>query len=308
MPGTYAHLTLAGLLSASNVLDSVDNFPVEAKISILDYTNFCELGAVSPDYPYLHVIDPKACIWADLMHLQRTDKMIISGVEAIRALDDKCKPKAFAWFAGFVSHIVADMTIHPVVELKVGPYEQNKTQHRICEMHQDSYIFPRINVGNIGASEYLYNGIAPCSETGAAIKLNRTVSGAWNSILQECYPEQYQSNAPKIDIWHASFIAVVSASERGPQLFALGRHVAVGAGLTYPRYNQIDKQYISNLKTPEGPRHYDEIFDRAKKNTLRMWALLAAAVYENSERYKDFIGEWSLDTGRDSNNALVYWG
>jgi hypothetical protein len=307
MPGAYAHLTIVGLLSSSNELDSVENFPVAAKISILDNTNFCDLGAVSPDYPYLQILDANACLWADLMHHQSIDKMIISGVEAIRMLDDNRRPKVFAWFLGFVSHIVADMTVHPVVELKVGQYEQNKSHHRKCEMHQDSYIFPRINVGNVGASEYLDSGIATCSETGGSMRLNKAVRSTWEYMLRECYPDQYRSNAPKINNWHKYFLTTVDAAEEGSQLFAIARHVAVETGLTYPRYNKIDAQYISGLETPEGAMHYDEIFGRAQKNTLRMWALLASAVYENSEAYKEFIGDWSLDTGRDSNNNLVYW-
>jgi len=309
MPGAYAHLTLAGLLSASNVLDSVDNFPVAAKISILDNPNFCELGAVSPDYPYLLVVDPDSCLWADLMHHQSIDKIIDFGVESIRMLDGEYRSKSFAWFAGLVSHIVADMTIHPIVNLKVGPYEQNKTDHRICEMHQDAYIFPRLNVGEVGVSEYLDGGIGACSDERNRNKLNKTICSTWDDLLHKCYPAQYLHGAPKIDLWHAAFYNIMNITEEGAGLFALARHVAVNAGLTYPRRNKIDMQYISNLKTPKGEMHYDEIFDLAQGNILRIWALIAAAVYENSNDYKGFLGEeWSLDTGLDANNKLVFWG
>jgi len=307
MSGAYAHMTIAGLLSSSNALDRVQGFPTAAKISILDYTNFCELGTVSPDYPYLHVIDSKAGQWADLMHYQDLDEVIICGVESLRGLGDKDRPRSFAWFLGLIAHFVTDMVVHPVVQLKVGPYEQNKTKHRTCEMHQDAYIFPRLNVGNVGTSDYLDSGIATCSDHSHRSKLNQSVCNVWDGVLQKCYPVQHQNNTPQIDGWHASFIKIVSVAEKGPRLFALARHVTVGTGLTYPQPNKIDMQYIANLKTPTGTMHYDDIFKHAQNSVLRMWALIAAAVYENSDEYKKFIGKWNLDSGTDANNKLVFW-
>ena len=59
--------------------------------------------------------------------------------------------------------MTTDMTIHPVVELRVGPYKGNEGEHRRCEMHQDAFIFPRVmNVGDTGLSEHLATGIGAC--------------------------------------------------------------------------------------------------------------------------------------------------
>jgi hypothetical protein len=307
MPGAFTHLTLVGLLAESNTLDGVNDFPTPAKISILDYSNFCDLGAVSPDYPYLRITDPNSCRWADLMHQQNTDAMISSGVEFIRMLDGENRQKTFAWFLGFISHIVTDTTIHPVVQLKVGPYEENKRLHRVCEMNHDAYIFPRLQVGNIGVSKYLDSGIAVCSDDNDRNTLNLSVFNAWDEMLQKSFPDQYKNALPEIHSWHASFLRNVDIAEEGPRLFAIARHIAVGLGLTYPRYDEIDMQYVANLETPEDIMHFDVIFDRAKDNVLRMWTLIANAVYNNSDEYKESLGAWNLDTGRNSNNELVYW-
>ena len=47
------------------------------------------------------------------------------------------KRKRLAWLFGYAAHVTMDVTIHPIVELKVGPYAENKRAHRVCEMHQD---------------------------------------------------------------------------------------------------------------------------------------------------------------------------
>ena len=75
------------------------------------------------------------------MHYERTGDMVKAGIEFIRGLSGEEKRKALAWLFGYTAHVITDATIHPVVELKVGPYAENKTDHRICEMNQDAYIF-----------------------------------------------------------------------------------------------------------------------------------------------------------------------
>ena len=134
------------------------NFPPAAIIAVLDYFRFCELGAISPDYPYLDIAHPDACQWADRMHYQKTGDMVKTGIDLIRKLDGTAQQKAFAWLLGYTSHVVTDETIHPVVELKVGEYQKNKGRHRICEMHQDAYIFQQLNIGEIGLAEHLDSG------------------------------------------------------------------------------------------------------------------------------------------------------
>ena len=34
--------------------------------------------------------------------------------------------KGLAWLLGYCAHVATDVTIHPVVEMKVGPYDENK--------------------------------------------------------------------------------------------------------------------------------------------------------------------------------------
>lgn len=83
-------------------------------------------------------------------------------MDVVKTLTGNVRDKAFAWLLGYTAHVITDTTIHPVVEPKVGPYAQNKTAHRECEMHQDAYIFQRLNLGGVGVAD-LESSLERCS-------------------------------------------------------------------------------------------------------------------------------------------------
>ncbi len=307
MPGAYAHLTLAGLLAASKPLNKAEGFPKAAKAALLDNARFCDLGAVSPDYPYLKLVG-SSLDWADQMHHIHTGKMILAGVDAVRDLADPDRAKCFAWLLGYISHVVGDVTIHPVVQLKVGPYERNKQAHRVCEMHQDSHIFRRLGLGPIGVSEYLDSGLGMCSASNRKDKLDPAVVAVWRKMLKSCYPERYRKRVPDINSWHEAFVRTVDAAEESGRLIPIARHVGVSLGLMYPNPGEIDPQYIRGLATPEGAMDYDAVFDRARRNVLEAWALAGAAVYDDDVRYLSFFEDWNLDTGLNNRGGHAFWG
>lgn len=72
MPAAYAHITLVNILRETHRLQAIPGLPREAIAAVLDYFKFCELGAVSPDYPYLAIGDANTANWADLMHYEKT--------------------------------------------------------------------------------------------------------------------------------------------------------------------------------------------------------------------------------------------
>lgn len=307
MPGAYAHITLVNEMRATSHLESLPGFSDEAITSVLDYFKFCELGVVSPDYPYLTIGDSGATSWADLMHYTHTGQMIQAGIKFVKLLDGPEKHKAFAWLLGYSAHVATDVTIHPVVELIVGPYAQNKTAHRICEMHQDAYIFQRLDVGEVGLSEHLDSGISACSQPGST-QMDHTISSLWSAMLNTVHPIQFKLNKPNIDKWHQRFkLMVDEIGEEGNRLMPIARHVAVNCGLTYPAVSEIDAQYIKSLKVPTGHMDYDQIFEKAILNVGAIWSLVAKGVFAGDEEYLSKFGEWNLDTGRDENGQLVFW-
>ena len=306
MPGAFAHITLVNTLREPQRLEAIPNFPKEIIAGMLRNFKYCELGAVSPDYPYLAVADKKSAPWADLMHYTRTGEMIHAGIAYIKNMQNGLpKRKATAWLLGYAAHMVTDVTIHPIVELKVGPYAENKTAHRRCEMHQDSYIFQRLNLGGVGISEHFESGIRKCGMNGA---LDSDISLIWTSMLNTVYPKEAKANPPDPNKWHKAFDLMVNKiGEEGYKLVPLARHVAVDCGLTYPNPNEIDNQFIIALKTPDGPMHYDTIFDKAVSNVGKAWAEIARAIVADDDIYKVAIGNWNFDTGRDQDEKLVYW-
>ncbi|MBN9123696.1 MAG: hypothetical protein BGO99_01290 [Nitrosospira sp. 56-18] len=306
MPGAYAHLTLVNLIREPARLESHGLVP-DAITAVLDYFRFCELGAVSPDYPYLDIAHPEACEWADRMHYQKTGEVVKAGVGLVRRMEGESRQKAFSWLLGYASHVVTDVTIHPVVELKVGEYQKNKGKHRICEMHQDAHIFQRLNIGEIGLGEHLDSGIWGCCDTPGSGRLDPLIVSIWQGMLEATYPDLYQSRPPIIDNWHGSFRFIVDKAEEGNLLPPFARHVAAGIGLTYPAIDDIDAQYLEGLATPLGPMHYDQVFERAMNNVLNAWSSISDAVFKSDDTYRAAAVNWNLDTGRNDKGRYVYW-
>jgi len=308
MPGAYAHITLVNLAKEPARLEKVPGFPEPAIAAVMKNFRFTELGAVSPDYPYLAVGDAKAAAWADLLHHVKIGDVIKSGIEAVARRKGEEQQKAFAWLSGFVAHVVTDVTIHPVVQLKVGPYVGNEKAHRICEMNQDAYIFQRMNLGEIGLSEHLTSGIWGCCDKPGSGKLDPVIEKLWQEMFAKNYPVEHQANPPDIHKWHKSFNTWVNKiGEEGNKLMPLARHVGVGLGLTYPEAKNTDLQFLQSLKTPIGPMHYDQVFDKALANVVEAWRFVGGAIYANETQYQTFFGNWDLDSGENEVKKPVYW-
>ena len=308
MPGAYAHITLVNIARETRRLEAVRGFPSEAILALQRHLPFCELGAVSPDYPYLAIANEEAKAWADAMHYSSTGERIKTGVAETKKLAGADRLKAFAWLAGFAAHMITDVTIHPVVELKVGPYEQNQTAHRVCEMNQDAHIYQRLRLGPIGMAEHLDSGIGKCNGPGGPSQLDPLIAALWRTMLALSAPAALAGSPPDVDLWHRSFVSAVDKIEEGGRLFPIARHLAVNCGLTYPDAAQIDQQYIASLATPDGPKTYDEIFDKAMGNVIRLWRALAGGVFLGESEYMTKFGDWNFDKGTDEAGRLVFWG
>jgi hypothetical protein len=119
MPGAYAHITAVNV--AKERLEKQEDFPREALSIAFDWLKYIELGAVGPDYPYLDVLDGRtAAAWADAMHWDRTGDRIKVGIWVLSEMPSSpAREKALAWLLGFTAHVLMDVTVHPVVGIKV---------------------------------------------------------------------------------------------------------------------------------------------------------------------------------------------
>jgi hypothetical protein len=311
MPGPYAHITLlhellrpgrpGAIFSSSSGFDAV----------LAAHLHYCALGAVSPDYANLVIGDTGASQWADVMHDTRVCEMITRGIGRVGSSRGIVRDKRLAWLLGYCAHVAADVTIHPVVQAKVGPYAQNQRQHRVCEMNQDSYIYRRMHMGEIGESDCFAQTVAQCSESGDRTQLDRDIVSLWSGMLEDVHPELFAAYPPDIALWHREFVARVSGCSAGSvRLFPLAGVISAKMGLEYPSYASIDRQYIEEQAVPSVrplSLHYDDIFDHAAGTVTVLWRLVEKALCSGDEPVLPLPGDWNLDNGCDEHGRLVFW-
>ncbi|MFT6907707.1 MAG: hypothetical protein ACJAS1_004391 [Oleiphilaceae bacterium] len=304
MPGAFAHITAVNFALATSTLKSLD-MPRKAKLALIRNQKFIELGSVSPDYPYLKFGDTEQNEWADKMHYEKVGVFIKKAIDLVKNVPKTEHEKAFSWLCGFVAHVITDITIHPVVELKVGPYHENAKQHRICEMNQDAYIWSKLNLGEIGYAERVKDNIGACVDPENKSDLDGVICELWLACLTDVFPDKSNSSPPEINAWHKGFQRVVDNVDEGYRLFPFARHVAAGQGLAYPSPDDVDHSFIENLATPCGREHYDSIFARAIENIQQYWCHLANAIFADGS--VDMFLNWNLDTGRCEKQYLTVW-
>jgi hypothetical protein len=306
------------LASEKRYLTRIDGFPREAIDAANLHVKFLELGCISPDYPYLDVMSGDSKKWADLMHYTHTCEAIYIGTELVRRLPlDLSKDKCLAWLMGYTAHVIADMCIHPVVELKVGPYEKNATEHRRCEMHQDTYIFRRIGTGMPQVSEHIKATILNCGDPDDPKRLDPDIKRVWEELLRTVHPEVFSDDPPDMDKWHRKCYGILEKLlPTSSRFVGFARHVCDGLGFFYPTPDEIDREaYIEDLRVPspgssERRMQYDDIFNFAIEKIQQVWFDIS----RNALGLGNFITfreeEWNLDTGKnelDEGKGPVFW-
>lgn len=316
MPGAYTHITIARLLTAGNSLRS-PKIPKEARRALLKYAEFCHMGAISPDYPYLRLIKGKkaAETWANSMHHKygtlTKENVLHIGINYLKKLVGDKQSKCLAWFLGYASHIVADVTCHPVTNLLVGDYEaDNQIAHRVSEMDQDVYIFKTMVKGDVRKSEHIKNVIGSCADSTNKKKIDPDIERMWRHMLSKTFPKIYEKFELDIHGWHRA--VQVFLDDFAEELSIIpSRHIRGSfeeRGIAYPRFEDIDRsKYIDNLKTPKGMKTYDQIFNHAKRNVVKVWKLISQGIFLGDETYKEKIKVWNLDTGQEVKTPKVMW-
>ena len=310
MPGPYTHITLLYELTLHGKLEILFSKSSGFADVFKKYFSYCVLGAVSPDYPNL-VQGGIASQWADAMHYTRVCNMITSGINISRSSTGTVRDKQLAWLLGYSAHVVTDMTVHPVVQAKVGVYAENQRHHRVCEMNQDSYIYRRMGLGEIGVTDMFAQMVARCSEPANSSQLDPGIITLWEEMLECVHPELFAAKPPDCSLWHREFVAKVNECADSPiRLFPLAANISAKMGLSYPAYDSVDMQYIDKQTIPsEIPfyRNYDEIFDSAVNNVASVWKQVEQAICDADMSPLPIFGEWNLDNGLNEQGRLVFW-
>jgi hypothetical protein len=307
MSGGYTHITLAQLAIEEVRSRREGLLHDDAKRALGYWKKFCIVGAVAPDYPYLDILNSDSCAWADVMHKGRAVELLRAGAAKVRVMTDSdVRRKCMAWLFGFAAHVATDGTIHPVVNLKVGPYEQNKAAHRSCEMSQDVYAHKRLNLGALEFNRQISANIYDTADVSDPDRMDPDVAGLWRDLLLGVYADAATHlSPPDLHGWYGAMRRMMRLGESGNVLFPFARHVAANLGLVYPAVPEI--QYIQGLAVPGNRRmDFEEIFHKAFENIVTLWGWLALSLQNRSSPI-DTLASWSLDTGIDDNGRMVYW-
>lgn len=307
MSGGYTHITLAQLVIEEACHHRDGLLHQDAKQALGKWKKFCIVGAIAPDYPYLNIFDEKSVAWADAMHKGKAVALLRDGAARIRNItDNNMRQKCIAWLFGFASHVATDGTIHPVVNIKVGTYEDHKTEHRECEMSQDVYIHGRLNMGALEFNRQISTNVAGTADLANEDLMDPDIAQLWEGMLSNVYaPLLPQLDQPQIHDWHCAMRRMMKLGESGNKLFPFARHVAAEQGLVYPEIPE--KKFIDGLETPGGiMMDFEEIFQKALGNVLELWGWLSLSL-QNQPSPMDNLTSWSLDTGIDENGRMIYW-
>lgn len=298
MPATFTHFTLF-YEALSNLKEHT-----QLQIALKKYSQFGLLGTNSPDFPIV-VCDK---LWETLLHGSTAGNVIIPAISLLRPLSGIKRQKCLAWFCGYLSHMAADTTVHPMVNLLVGPYLGNEIQHQTCEVHQDAYIFSRLNLDGITKCEFIKPVISSTCALDNRLALDYDILEFWESLTSLAFPEQ---KIPNFHWWFDSYTEIVDKlAEEGVHRHV--RSLAQMAGqshLLQLNSDQIDlPAYISSLPIPhEQTASYDQVFDKAVANTVTTWIALDSALSSSDSLELPLSALWDLNTGKIDDLNFLFW-
>jgi len=308
MAGTFTHFIICDVAKKEkNLADS------ELKRLLNEYSEFLFLGAASPDLPYLS-FKTGSVNWADLMHYEKTNDIVANGFDELKkvwAMRQDADEIKFIWLLGFVSHLIADASIHPIVQAIVGPYEQNKEQHRICEMTQDSLIYNEFKNIDIRYAEFS-SIIKFCSKSEYFDEL----MDFWKEQATDTYYEKNEKPNPKL--WFTTYSEAIDIAEGGSDIIALFRHIGIGSGYIYRTKNEIIsaypkyyEKYFTKIKLPNGSVEFfiKYGFEKTVNNVIESWNKLYTGL-SSPITVANIIKNWNLDTGVDLDSPegiVTYW-
>ena len=311
MPGGFTHFAVVRQLGINKTLMSIEGMTRKIADALLLYSNYLELGAVSPDLPYFSPFSKNSADWGNALHHERTVETVRVGANKLSALNPggKERKKAMAWLFGYASHVVADMISHPVVNKKIGLYESHKPQHRVCELNQDTYIFQNYFTDKIAGRngcEYLDQGVKTCTKDGrSGTKLAPFLTDFWVAILKDVYPDKKASNPAS---WFRQFVTLIDkVAEEGHRFVSFSRSWMEKEGYAYQ--NNPDMTYVTDLLSPYGCQiSLDDLFSRFQEETKIFWGQMSRAITANDTQLIT-LQNGDLDTGIDlaDNKTSVFW-
>lgn len=308
MAGTFTHLVICDIAKRKALIGDIT-----LRQLLNRYSEFLSLGAISPDLPYLSFQTGKVN-WADLFHYEKTNGIVINGHSELKGEWTQRTDRDEAtliWLLGYVSHLVIDSTIHPIVQAIVGDYENHKDDHRICEMTQDALVFFDWENHELRYAEFSER-LKFCRKS----EHFRGILDFWKRQASSAYPDKNEEPDPLL--WFDTYTEAIDAAEGGTGLSALFRHIGLLKEYVYKTRDEIVsdypgryEQYFNAVKLPTGATgHFlEEGCNRAVSNVIDAWNKLYAGLTSGVD-VAAVVKDWDLDTGTDAgspNHEVTYW-
>lgn len=272
-------------------------------------------ASACPDLPYAMFLGSQN-EWADHMHYKSTNGIAIRCREVLRNTwnnPSRLDRIRASWLFGYISHLVVDGTIHPVIEQVVGPYSdpKNRENHKYCEKVQDALIFFECTNGQ----EINYAEFSDRFDNCRTSHFFNDLMEFWKQLLIDVYPTINPRPEPKQ--WFTFFRELFDSSDNAGGVVAVFRHAGVGKSLVYSTQKELrrdhrDKcdEYYDNIQLLDGTRGSfpNIVFKKAVDNLISRWNDLYATL-QSSDSIATLIPDCDLDTGRKINgsNELIYW-
>ncbi|WPD21945.1 MAG: zinc dependent phospholipase C family protein [Candidatus Electrothrix scaldis] len=346
MAGGYTHITIAQL-AIEEAQRQQTRLHHEAIQSLLRWKKFAIIGSIAPDYPYMDFANSNSTEWSNVMHSWGSLDFIRSGIGLVRTIEEQDKrEKCLAWLLGFAAHVVADVVIHPLVNIKVGPYEENKIRHRRCEMSQDVYIHPRLNLG-LEINRQISTNVNETSDGRWSSRLDENIAEFWVEILEEVYgvrqsPPPFNGNVFSWTFAHLMRLIGMKGHDVSyphpgaryggrksallppdPDAWHRAMQVLMQTAengnllIPFARHlsadqglvypKEADLQYVMAQKTPDGTRmNFDKIVDKTVEHLIDFWSDMSLALQGKASPL-DTMPNVNLDTGIDEKNTMTYW-
>lgn len=325
MPSAITHILLVKNLQSQDLSPRL-----RATLAAGKY--FLQAGAVGPDLPYSSVASIDGLLFgddselADDFHYKKANQIPLLALKKIKetgSLSVEERRYLFNFFAGYISHIVADGVIHPFVRDKVGNYSDHKTDHRVLEMRLDVLYNNYLTVHSGKPTEFNYSNmhdelmnIKNYSEVNTVVKV-------FKSLIKKVYNSNYERD--EILDWITGLHRLLSVAEgHHPRIY---RNLSIFDGLLYKNYNDLEEQKdeILILKKPidgiadnfmhnDHVHFFDDCIPQFYERYIPILKKAYAYIYHNgSELTDEDIPAIDLDTGRDEMYAQnlemipVFW-
>lgn len=253
MPSGNTHILLIKYLPEDQLNEDAKNM-LDAGIY------FFQVGAVAPDLPYASIADEDLVLTnqaelADKFHYEHTTQVPLYALRYVKSLQNTLSRHElnylFAFFLGYISHVVADGVMHPFVLDKVGDYKTNADAHRELEMKLDTLLYHYFTLPTGEAQELnrveMYEELKNFDDKRETLK----VMQVFRNVIKAVYDENY--NKHKILGWASGLHNLFEASEgKLPHIF---RGINLINSYLSPLYEEIKDQAdsILVLEKPNDP-------------------------------------------------------